>query len=133
MKNRRRVEALNDLPSAISQVAVSYAIQGTTPAIQKEQQKEAEENQNLPQNNNRSLRVIPELYFNFDFVTCMIGDWENAKIMLAEGSTKELNHLNISPGISQEMHKKRSIKLLFITNAAGYVVGTIGFLKVMRK
>jgi len=42
------VEALNDLASAISQVAVSYVIQGSK---------------------NSSLRVIPELFFNFDFVT----------------------------------------------------------------
>eukprot|EP00981_Chlorochromonas_danica_P003335 scaffold644_cov168-Ochromonas_danica.AAC.27 len=81
LKNQRRAIALNDLPSAISQVAVSFAIQGITLAKQKEQQ-EAEENSEKLQNNNCPLRIIPELYFNFDFVTCMMGNWDNAKILL---------------------------------------------------
>jgi len=34
----------------------------------------------------------------------LIGDWENAKKLLAEGSTKSLNKLNISLGISEESY-----------------------------
>ena len=60
---------------------ICYAIQGITPKTQKEDE-------------NKRLRVIPALYLNIDFVTCMMGDMETAKILLAEGSVNALNRLN---------------------------------------
>lgn len=114
VKADRRVEALHDLPSAVSQVAISYAIQGITPTAVHNYQ-----NSRIP------LRILPELYFNFDFVSCAIGEWENAKIYLTEGSTKALNKLSISPGVNETQQKRRCVKLMFITTAAGHVVGSI--------
>lgn len=77
------------------------------------------------------MRIIPELYWNLDFfVACMMGEAENAKILLAQRSVKLLNALNISPGVTVQTGKKRSVKILFITDAfLGHIVVSISFIK----
>lgn len=114
-KTEVRVEALNSLSSAISQAVISCAIQNVSPISDNQEKMDYDE----------ILRIIAELYFNFDFVTCVMGEAEHAKILLAKGSVKSLNELNISPGITVQGEKRRSIKILFITDAAGHVVGAL--------
>jgi hypothetical protein len=64
------------------------------------------------------LRIKPRYYFNFDSVTCIIGEDPNRPVYLSENTRKSLKDLKIgvSAAFSNAL-KRRGIRNLFLTSA----------------
>jgi hypothetical protein len=133
--NDRRVQATADMFSTVSQIGISYAIQGKNIDIKPEDLDPTidissdEDTATKERKDVQGLRIKPCMYFNLDAVCCGIGGEQNQKVFLSAETKNLLRKLKYTPTTNKKQGKRRFVKQVYVTSADGTVLCAFAIIK----